>query len=88
MKTELKKKRQPIDQKPMKRMTLNVIFRDYSELADLFSKVKYAVRMGYENYSKETPEGMLDLRIEYCPNFQYDERVINGEFCYVYKSKA
>ncbi len=77
-----------MDRKPMKRMTLNVIFRDHSELADLFSKVKYAVRMGYQNYSKETPEGMLDLRIEYCPNFQYEERVINGEFCYVYKSKV
>lgn len=71
----------------MKRLTLNLLFRESSDLADLFTEVRRVVSVGVNNYSRDTQTGAIDLRVEYSKNHQYQERIIHGDVCYVYKSK-
>ena len=89
MKTEIKKKeRQPIGEKPMKRLSLNILFREVADLADLFTKVHNDILIGTDRRSMSDKKTITDFRVEYSQNHQYTERVINGQVCWVYKSKA
>jgi len=87
MKGKIRPPKTPKYTKPMKRLSLNILFRDKTELPDLFAEVLKAVKRGTSEFSNDTPDGCLDLRIEYSPNQDYQERVINGAVCQVYKSK-
>ncbi len=89
MKVKIPKKKRPsINEKPMKRLTCNLLFRDVADLADLFEKVGQDVSRGIEQKTRDEKNGIIDFRVEYSRNHQYTERVINGQICWVFKSKA
>ena len=72
----------------MKRLTCNILFRDVADLADLFESIRQDVSKGIEQKTTDQKTGIIDFRVEYSQNHQYTERVINGQICWVFKSKA
>jgi hypothetical protein len=86
-KIDHRKERRVEPRKTMKMLTLNLTFRTDKDLADLFTRIRKNVRMGKHDRSFMHGELQAHIRMEYSPTYSYDERVINGDVCYVYQSK-
>lgn len=74
--------------KKPKILEITVLFNDTSELSDIFSRITQNVTSGKQHYSDQFRSCYYDMTFSFMPNYRYEEKVINGQICYTYKSKV
>jgi len=73
--------------KANKKLNITIFFCDRFELTNLFHKITKSIHKGTQQKSEEVNGSYYDFQFEYAPRYNYEEKVINGNVCYTFKSK-
>ena len=74
--------------KANKKLNITIFFCDRFDLTNLFSSIVKSVHKGTQHKSTEFNGSYYEYDFEYAPDYKYEEKVINGNVCYTYKSKV
>lgn len=74
--------------KANKKLNITIFFCDRFELTNLFARIVQSVHKGTQHKSDEVNNSFYEFDFEYAPDYKYEEKVINGNVCYTYKSKV
>jgi hypothetical protein len=73
--------------KKPKTLNITIIFSDYKDLIRVFGKIIWRVRRGIQRNSGTYKSSYYDYRFDFMQSYSYEEKVIDGNICWTYKSK-
>ena len=83
-----KKKPSRIDRRPIKTMTIHLTFRTDRDLANHFNRIRKNFGTGTAERLWNDGDLYADYSAEYFRTYNYEQRIINGQPCHVYRSKV